>query len=1078
MKKGYGLTHLHTMLSNCVTNIDSVTSYEDYINYICINKEELGINSIVFTEHGSVFEWYKKKEYLEKHGLKYVHGMEAYVTETLIEKKRDNFHVCLYAKNFEGFKELNKLSSKSFDRSEFDGHFYYNPRITFEELINTSDNILMTTACLGGIMSKGSEELQKRFLDFAIENKDRVWFEVQHHNVEDQAKYNKKLYELSLEHGLNLIVGTDTHALNDIHLKGRSVLQKAKNVFFENEDGWDLKVKSYDELIEAFDEQGVLPRDVVEQALENTNVLVDMVEEFKVDKSYKYPKLYDNPKEVLMEKIKKGCIDRGVYKYDDFKSTYIPRIEEEMKTYEHNGAFDFLLLDEDIKTYARSNGRFPGPSRGSVSGSIIAYLIGMTDVDSIRHNMNFQRFMNTERVSLADVDTDWSPKDREFVKDYIYSKEGLYCCDIITFNTVATKGSVRDVCRALFSKEVPKELLEKRDAQCEHYGRPLDETSMEIEKYSKSYMDISDEISKAIDNSKEDLMRDKYPDVFEIVDIINGTIVSCGTHPCGLVVSPITLDDNMGLCSTSKCTRPVSQVSMKAIDAQNYVKLDLLCLDNVGIINETCEMAGIERLIPENVPDEEDVWKSMATDNVLIFQWESDSAQDFLSKLLSEETIKKIAEVNPNFKYKDLASMGNGAIRPAGASYRKELSMGIFRDNGHKALNDFLAPTMGYLVYQCQIIEFLNKFCGFTMGEADIVRRGFAKKSGTDIFIPVIKDGGWLLNKGEELTEEIKKTRRYIPGFIATMKKEHGVKKEEAEKLIVNFLQVIEDASDYLFSINHAEPYTYIGYMCAWLKKHYPLEFLTVGLNYNQDNQEKSSKIIECALKRGIKILPPKFGYSRAEYMCDKETNSIYKGISSIKFLNACVAEELYELRNEKFENFSSLIRHMMINTSIDFRQLKILTKLNYFSDFGKNKKLLTIVEEYEKKLKNKNLKEATVTKRMADMIEFENSVENKAFDIKSQLQFELEYIGYCTTTKSQLPENVYYVMDINNKSTTKVSLYTIKDGRAIEVMVYKADMKTNIPFGIGNIIQMTRKKEKVVGGENKTYLTGWNLVM
>ena len=183
-------------------------------------------------------------------------------------------------------------------------------------------------------------------------------------------------------------------------------------------------------------------------------------------------------------------------------------------------------------------------------------------------------------------------------------------------------------------------------------------------------------------------------------------------------------------------------ISMKSIDAQNYVKLDILGLDNIQLINETCKMANIERLIPENTSEEDiDVWNSIRDDSLLIFQWESDSASKFLKTLLSDKTIAKIKKENPNFRYMDLLSMGNGAIRPAGASYRDALSNGEFRDNGHKALNDLLSSTMGYLVYQEQIISFLNQFCGYTMGEADVIRRGFAKKTGTEKFIPNIKKG-------------------------------------------------------------------------------------------------------------------------------------------------------------------------------------------------------------------------------------------------------------------------------------------------------------------------------------------------
>ena len=1031
--KEYTVTHCHTMFSNGITNIDSVTKYDDYINEIKGNKS-LNIKGICFTEHGSVFEWYKKKELCEKNGLKYIHSIEAYLTKTIDNKVRDNYHVCLYATNFESFKELNTLISKSFNRE--DGHYYYVPRITFEELKATSKDILITTACTGGVLAKADIEFKKEFLTFLIDNKDRCYLEQQHHLVDSQISYNKMLYEIHKNFDIPLIVATDTHSLNERHAKGRVILQKSKNIFFDNEEGWDLTLKSYDELVELFKKQNIMNDGDIYEALENTNRLYDRVQEFTLDKSYKYPKLWDNPKEVLQRKISEGILSRGVNKFDDFEIEYIPRIQHEMKTYEHNKAYDFLLLDEDIKTWARSKGMFCGYSRGSCSGSEIAYLIGMTDIDSIKHNMNFERFMNTERVSLADVDTDWQPNHREIIKKYIYEKEGLYCADIITFNTVALKGSIRDVGRAL--------------------NIPLEEVS---------------EISNNIE-LQEEKYRDLYPELFEYVDIINGTIVSIGSHPCGLICSPIPLDSNMGLCSISTNQNPISMISMKSIDAQNYVKLDILGLDTIQIINETCELANIDRLTPENVPDEEKVWLSMAEDNTLIFQWESDSAKGFLRNLLSEETISKIKEVNPNFRYLDLVTMGNGAIRPAGASYRNALSKGEFRDNGHYALNELLKATNGYLVYQEQILEFLNQFCGYTMGEADIVRRGFAKKTGTEQFIPKIKEG-----------------------FIKTMKDKYSVEEAESEELVINFLDVIKSASDYLFSLNHSEPYTYIGYICAYLRYYYPLEFLTVGLNVNIGNDEKTVSITKYANKKDVQIKTPRFRYSNGRYMPSKSDNSIYKGIGSIKFLNEQVGNELYSLRNNKYNNFLELLLDILGDkTTIDMRQLDILIKIGFFSEFGGSKYLLDIVDmfnniyskkqfkkdniptpltieilkKYSNKETEKLFKEVNVDEMFNELI---STMDNtKDISLSEIFKTEIEFVGYISYINSSYNSNVAVVTDIklNKFGTPFATLYWINDGSSetikIDKKYYNEKPISQFEVITTNNMEEKHKKRKIDG--------------
>lgn len=386
MNKNYVVYHLHSMSSNGVTNIDSVTKYTEYVDY----AHSLNMKAMAFSEHGCIFEWVHKKEYIEQHNMKYIHSAEVYLTEdnNTDNKHRDNYHCILIAKNYDGVKELNKLISKSFNRNDY--HYYYAPRISFEELFNTSDNIIVTSACLGNPLNKGNESTKKRFLNFLIKNKHRCFLEIQHHNCEEQIKYNKMLYFISQKTNIPLIAGTDTHCLNDKHVKGRAILQKSKNVFFEDEALWDLTFKTYDELVSTYKTQNALPEEVYLKAIENTNVMADMVEEFELDYSHKYPKLYDDSEKAIKEKIVNGIKNRGVDKYDNFDE-YKNKIQYELETYKHNGAIDFLLLEEDYKTALKKQGISFGYSRGSVSGSIIAYLLGITEVDSIKYNLNFER---------------------------------------------------------------------------------------------------------------------------------------------------------------------------------------------------------------------------------------------------------------------------------------------------------------------------------------------------------------------------------------------------------------------------------------------------------------------------------------------------------------------------------------------------------------------------------------------------------------------------------------------------------------------------------------------------------------
>ena len=1003
----YTITHLHSDISSAVTNIDSVTKFTDYIE----QAKAWGMTAIAFTEHGSVMSWVKKKETCEKYGLKYIHATEAYLTESLDNKIRDNYHVCLYAKNFDGVKELNKMLSIANNRR--DGHYHYVPRITFEELYATSDNIIIATACTGGVFRSENEDLKNEYVEFLQRNKHRSFLEIQHHNTEEQKKHNELILKLHSRYNIPIIVATDTHALNETHIKGRDILQKAKNIHFKGEDGWDLVMRSYDEVVKALQIQGVLTQAQIIEGLENTNKLANMVEEFELSRSPKYPKLYENPLDELKKRINKGVKEKKVNKKVNYKSEYLPRIYEELETYIHNDAVDFLLLDSDIKDYARSNGVFCGYSRGSVSGSLIAYLIGMTDVDSVKFNMNFQRFMNKERISLADVDSDWEPNQRDFIKKHIYEMHGVYCADIITFNTIALKGAVKDVARALG--------------------------------YS---VDIADQINKQIDTNERE-MRNQYPDIFEYVDIINGTIVSIGSHPCGTVVSPIPLDENMGLCSLSTNENPITMLNMKEIDSLNYVKLDILGLDNIEIINETCKMAGIERLTPDNIVDDEKVWLDIRENTAFIFQWESDSAQAYLKQLFSDETVNKIKKLNPNFKYIDLFSVGNGAIRPAGQSYREELAKGIFHDNGHEALNSFMSPTLGYCVYQEQIINFLNQFCGFTMGEGDVVRKGFAKKLGTEQFIPRIKSG-----------------------FIQTMKEKYNVTEEESEQLIVSFLKVIEDASSYLFSLNHSLPYSYIGYACGYLRYYHPLEFITCALNNvmykNTDTvDEKTEKIINYGINKGIKFEEFKFGYSKSKYMCDKETMTIYKGMKSIKYLNEKVSDELYELSKNNYNDPIELFIDIIEKTSCNARQIKILIMLNFFSEFGEGKYLLNLFElinkRYDKKHKDKT--------KQARLEEIRNTeIAKEEFKPSEIIAAQKEYLGYATYKDEKYNPLVGVITDISNQYATRwIDIYFVKNGKTKQFKI-KYSIIQELELKTGDMIYIKdfekRPRKKLVNGK------------
>lgn len=1029
MTNNYFCYHIHSDHSNPTTVMDSVTKYNMYID----KAKELGMTSLAFSEHGNLFEWYHKKCDIEKAGMKYIHACEVYITKTLEEKIRDNRHCILIAKNYEGHKELNLLVSKAFQK---DNHFYYNPRISYDELKATSDNIIITTACVGGILNSKDVEWAKDFVGFLKQNSDRCFLEIQHHNVTEQIEHNKKMQKIGERFGIRLVAGTDTHSLNAEYAEGREVLQKAKKTRFDNEEGWDLTFKSYDELVEAYKNQNALDSEVYLQAIENTNIIADMCEPYSIDCDLKYPKIYQDSENVFKEKIKSKLKENKYVRRHDINLVK-ERVRSEFETYKKVGAIDFILLQDYLREWERKNDILCGYSRGSVSGSYIAYLLGITQMDSIKFDLNFFRFLNPNRVSNADIDTDYSNEDREKVKSFILKDqmglEKLHTSEIITFNTIALKGAIRDVARAL---EIPLE-------------------------------EVSQICNEA--EADEDSARFKYPELFKYVDLLQGVIVSIGSHPSGVLITEKNIEEFISTCSIPTSDYPVSMLNMKELDTQSYVKLDILGLDAIGTINETCKMAGIERLTPDNVDlNDNVVWGEIIQDSTSVFQWESDSARAYLRQFMSPETLSKAKALNENFSMIKWLSFGNGLIRPACASYREDVARGIVRDNGIEELNKFLAQTLGNVTMQEDIMQFLVKFCGYSEAESDTVRRGIAKKYGTEKLLPEIE-------------------KRFIEYSSAN----YGISKESCEQIIKPFLEIILAASAYAFSWNHSDSYSCIGYIMGYLRHYYPLEYLCSLMNIKKSDMEYLSKTIAYAKSQNINIKPVKFGKSRANYNIDKSTNSIYQGVGSIKYLNSQCAEELYQLsQTQTFANFPALLTAVYGCTTVNSKQLDILIKLDYFSDYGGSQKLIDYVACYgeynNKKTIKKDGKYSQPIDRIAKYCTKETAKQYSEFDSESLLQdlwlevpnadikvrekikAQGEFLGYVTFSDQRLV-NYYYVLDIITRPKSWiVQLYDIANGVEVRAKIKNGRYFVTNELKKGDIFHLISARQDYVWVFNK----------
>ena len=526
------------------------------------------------------------------------------------------------------------------------------------------------------------------------------------------------------------------------------------------------------------------------------------------------------------------------------------------------------------------------------------------------------------------------------------------------------------------------------------------------------------EIKKEYEESPE-ATREKWKNIFYYFDGMLNTTVSQGIHPAGIVASPITLPDNYGVFHT-KDGLTVLDIDMEEVHECGLVKYDILGLKNIGIIRDCCKIAGIP--YPESHMinwNDQKVWDDMITSPVGIFQMEGSYAFDSLKKF------------RPH-KINDM-SLVNAALRPSGASYRDDLLEHHTHHNPSPIIDELLKDNYGFLVYQEDTIAFLQNICGLTGSEADNVRRAIGRKQ---------KD----------------RLEKALPQILEGYCNKSNQPKEVAENEAKEFLQIIEDSSNYQFGYNHSTGYSMIGYLCAYYRYYYPLEFICAYLN-NAKTQDDIIMGGELAKQKGIEIKNPKFRHSLDTYFVDKENNAIYKGISSIKFLNENCAKELYTRKDNVYNNFIELLVDLEENSSINSKQIRILIELDFFEEFGKAGTLLEIYNEFtEGQFKyKKTYVEKTKKKRLEELLSLE--FEDYNLPIKEQIAAQTEYFGSPTIIKPEL-KGYAYIMDIDTKHSPKLTIYGLGTGK---ITIIKTLAKTYKKNGgqIGDIIGHCKLKQK-----------------
>ena len=1096
--ENYVVYHLHDDTSNCNGYADSCSNYKEYIKL----AKKQGMTAISFSNHGGIFDWIKKKQDCDKVGIKYIHGIELYLC-TALEADGRGYHIGLYAKNYEGVKELNRLISTSTSKGKLedktDRHFYYNPRISIQELMDTSDNIIVTTACLasalwrlsnkdilneeggeGEVKYKHNIQIRQQLLEWLSKNNHRCFLEIQYHTAIHQKEFNKLLWGWSKQFNIPLIAGTDTHSSSKYKAECRKILQISKDSFYGEEDEFDLVWKTYDEVIECFRDQNALPEEVWKEAIENTNKFADMVEEFELDKSFKYPNLYgEEALEVWKQNINKKLIDKYKNKVIDVHKLkeYKEKIKDEFIAMKKQNMESFMMFMSELVDYCMANGIPYGFCRGSIGGSVIAYITDIIDVNPTVWNTVFSRFCNADRISLADIDIDFAPEDRVKVYEFIINKfTPAKTSYIAAFSTLKDRGTIDVLAKGLKydDLDVVMDIKNQFDKLFEEYSKIIQEEvnteELEVAEAKSIDFDYHDVYSTRIRNSKSltrannlkkefQALKDNNKDIFYYFDGLKNTIIAKGVHPSGIIGSPITLADNLGVFyKDGDESQPVSVCAMKAVDSVNFVKFDILGLKTVGIMKDVYKYIGSHYLKAHEINWNDDkVWDNMVTSNVGVFQFEGDYAFALLK------------DFKPRF-INDM-SLINAALRPSGKSYRDRLIKKDFNMNPSEEIDNLLKENYGYLVYQEDTIKFLTDICGFDGSTADTTRRAIGKK---DLVL---------------LNEQLPKI---LEGYCKVSPKPREIAEEEAKQ----FIQIIDDSSEYQFGYNHSTGYSMNGYAETRLRTYYPLEFVTAYLN-RAETTEDINNGVKLAKQLNINIKPISFGNSISEYTYDKATNTVYKGIASIKFLNAQVPTELYNLAQQKeYKDFVDLLEDIK-TTSTNSRQLKILTGLNFFKRFGSNKKLLQIIDLYdnlasrkqinfkdigklninEDLLKKYSQKTTALLYKELDMNgyvkEVISQIEDKPLSIKEQVKFEMEYLEYTEYINEQAGDGFYIVIKFETyKDKTKpyLTLRQVNSGNEMKTKIKDGKVFAENSFQLYSVLKILEFKQqfktKNIGGQ------------
>ncbi len=979
--------HVHTEMSL----LDSCTNFKDYVDF-CVDNN---IKAICFTEHGNIYRHFEKRQYCKEKGIKYLHGCEVYLTKQLEPRIRDNYHTILIAKDTEGFKELNKLISKSTDKE----HFYYNPRLSFDDFFNISDHIFKISACLKSPLADRNN-IDKDIYDKLCKKYD--YYEIQYHNDPEklQYNYNQFLYKLSQKYNKPLIAAGDSHSVSQYKAECRKILLKAKRKSYGNEDDFDLVIKNCEDFLNAFKTQNALPLYIYIDAINNTNIMASQCNDIEDDYSIKYPIVSNNDEEDLKKLINKKYkdkLDKGIISND---KKYLDSIREEFRVFKKVDMLGFMLGMAQISQWCEDNNIPRGFGRGSCCGSVIAYIIDIIDVDPIKWGTIFSRFCNEYRTEIGDIDEDFAPEDREKVYNHIMDKFGYdKTAYILSIGTISEKGTIDEI------------------------GRALDIPLQEVK-------NIKDLYSQSPEEAKN-----KYPKVFYYFDGLLNTAISQGFHPAGIVASPITLIDNYGIFY-DRDDKIIINLDMEEVHECGLVKYDILGLKNVGIIKDTYKM--LNKPYPKSYKinwNDKNVWEDIKISPVGIFQFESSFAYNSMKSF--------------NVNSIDDLTLVNACIRPSGTSYRDSVFAHKKHSNPSKLIDNVLSNSYGYLVYQEQTIAFLQQACGLSGGEADNVRRaiGRKQKDRLDKAMPQILEG-YCNNSDKPRKVAEKEVKEFLQVIEDSASYQFGYNHSTAYSMIgylCAYLRYYYPAQFITAFLNSAANEDDIrnGTQLAKLKN---IPIISPTFRHSTNNYSCDNNIIykgTSSIKGLSKIVGDKLYVLR-----DKQYNSFLDLLIDCRENNIGISDLIILAKLDYFNEFGKIG--------------KILKCIDLYNELY-GKKLIKKDKEYSVKTlylkefcSKETEKQYTGFNSYDCLVSLFDKISNKDISIRDKINYQLQYYGYIDIIDETANKNIWVATSIDVRGNNRIiELYKIFDGAKKQVKV-RGKIFNSKPFEKGDLLKIS----------------------